>query len=77
MAAVTIINQKGSQDKPIAATDLIVGPAAGRLYHFLRKRSSGVFDLREIAFERVGLRRDLPDHVAKIGEKLRVPPRFV
>jgi hypothetical protein len=48
--------------------------ASKRLYRFLDKRfykrPSWVFDLREIAFERVGLSRNYAHNVAKIREKL-------
>ena len=49
--------------------------ASKRLYRFLDKRfykrPSWVFDLREIAFERVGLSRNYAHNVAKIREKLQ------
>lgn len=49
--------------------------ASKRLYRFLDKRfyhrGSWVFDLAEIAFERVGLSRNYARNVAKIKEKLR------
>ncbi len=49
--------------------------ASKRLYRFLDKRFykrlSWVFDLREIAFERVGFSRNYAHNVAKIREKLQ------
>ena len=49
--------------------------ASKRLYRFLDKRfykrTSWVFDLREVAFERVGLSRNYAHNVAKIREKLQ------
>jgi hypothetical protein len=49
--------------------------ASKRLYRFLDKRfykrASWVFDLREVAFERVGLSRNYAHNVAKIREKLQ------
>src|SRR4051812_9424706 len=49
--------------------------AAKRLYRFLDKRfykgPHWVFDLAEIAFERVGLSRNYARNVAKIKEKLQ------
>jgi hypothetical protein len=53
----------------------LVHSASKRLYRFLDKRfykrSSWVFDLREIAFERVGFSRNYAHNVAKIREKLQ------
>jgi hypothetical protein len=53
----------------------LVHSATKRLYRFLDKRfykrTSWVFDLREIAFERVGLSRNYAHNVAKIREKLQ------
>ena len=50
-------------------------PSSKRLYRFLDKRfyhrAEWVFDLREIAFERVGLSRNYGHNVAKIKEKLQ------
>lgn len=49
--------------------------ASKRLYRFLDKRfykrGSWTFDLREVAFERVGLSRNYAHNVAKIREKLQ------
>jgi hypothetical protein len=49
--------------------------ASKRLYRFLDKRfykrASWIFDLREVAFERVGLSRNYAHNVAKIREKLQ------
>jgi hypothetical protein len=49
--------------------------ASKRLYRFLDKRfyrrPTWIFDLREIAFERVGLSRNYAHNVAKIREKLQ------
>jgi Replication initiator protein A len=53
----------------------LVHSASKRLYRFLDKRfykrSSWIFDLREIAFERVGFSRNYAHNVAKIREKLQ------
>ena len=50
-------------------------PTSKRLYRFLDKRfywrPDWVFDLKEIAFERVGLSRNYAHNVAKIREKLQ------
>jgi hypothetical protein len=51
-------------------------PSSKRLYRFLdkrfyRSRSDWTFDLREIAFERVGLSRNYDGNAAKIREKLQ------
>jgi hypothetical protein len=53
----------------------LVHSASKRLYRFLDKRfykrQSWVFDLHEIAFERVGFSRNYAHNVAKIREKLQ------